>query len=255
MRKEIESSNSSKECGHNNCSLINTEGCCACLDKRPVAKSYELYVDGQGFTADSDFNARYRHYCPSCRNGMNLPHVWEINGNNRRKDPIKQEKIRMDRSARRAAHQEATAAARAKRSLPPPPSTSTSTTQQRTSMAFTFRPSNISSPLPYIKRVLGASASSRESETGNQSSVGRSSNISHGRPVELASPPGYSSLDAPDSAPPPYTPRDEDDVSPPLSDQKPMVSQSGRDSGGNSDDRSGGGAHGNKSRWWTFFRR
>ena len=53
-----------KECGHAACELW-TRRCCACSDKRPVARDglYEAYVDGHGFQLSV---GRSFGYCPSC---------------------------------------------------------------------------------------------------------------------------------------------------------------------------------------------
>jgi hypothetical protein len=56
-----------KECRHGYCTLSNQEGCCACLDNRPLSKSYERFVDGRGPVNVSDMRERYRGYCPECQ--------------------------------------------------------------------------------------------------------------------------------------------------------------------------------------------
>ena len=77
--KDKNRSHLGKECGHGYCTLVNREGCCACLDKRPYSKSYERYVDGRGSVNISDWRERYRGYCPECRKALTdqrLP--WDV---------------------------------------------------------------------------------------------------------------------------------------------------------------------------------
>jgi hypothetical protein len=249
MGKDIESSKSGKDCGHNGCSLINTEGCCACLDKRPVTKSYELYVDGQGITTDSNFNARYRHYCPSCRSGMNLPHVWHV-ADGPIKDPIKKEQIRRDRYARRAAHREARAAARAMRTpLPPTNATASVSEQLKPEIpASRFQPVERRSLFGHFSQMLSPSTS-RVMEQRDRPAVQGMAHAPRRMSVESSAPPGYLSVDVPDSAPPPYSPREGFEVSASQTDQKPdhWADDSKNDARESS--------HENKLRWWTFFRR
>ena len=56
-----------KGCGHFECTLTSTAGCCGCEDKRGISKSYIRYVDGRGDCRDSSYNARYKSYCPVCK--------------------------------------------------------------------------------------------------------------------------------------------------------------------------------------------
>lgn len=247
MEKAISSSSSAKECGHNGCSLINTEGCCACLDKRPVTKSYELYVDGQGITTDTDYNARYRHYCPSCRSGMNLPHVWQVTGGSVN-DAVKQRQIRMDRYERRAARREAKLTATRARLPPVNPTTSVSEELKPEIPAPIFRPVERHSLFGRVSRAFGPSTSSRNMEQRYQQLPESMSHVSRQLSNGSTVPPGYLSVDVPDSAPPPYTPREGVEPSPSQSDQKPDRWAD------DPEDDSRGSTHGNRRRWWTFLR-
>jgi len=54
-----------KACGHTGCQLSSSDGCCACLDRRPIDPSgYYYYVDGQGWQSRA---SRSTHYCPHCQ--------------------------------------------------------------------------------------------------------------------------------------------------------------------------------------------
>lgn len=250
MEKAIASSSSSKQCGHNGCSLINTEGCCACLDKRPETKSYELYVDGRGITKDSDYNARYRHYCPSCRSGLNLPHVWQVTGG-RVNDAVKQRQIRMDRFEQRAAHRETKATALAMRARLPPvnPTTSFSDGLKPDIPAPISQPVKRRSLFHRVSQAFGQSTSSRNMEQPYQHLPQSMSHVSRRTSVESTVPPGYLSVDGPDSAPPPYTPREGVEPSPSQSDQKPDHWAE------DPEDDTRGSTHGNRRHWWTFLRK
>lgn len=61
--------NQLKRCGHRGCSL-NTPCCCACEDRRPMCKSYTVYVDGVGCYKDETNNARFKGYCPACKSQL-----------------------------------------------------------------------------------------------------------------------------------------------------------------------------------------
>lgn len=89
-----------KECGHNYCSLVNGEGCCACLDGRPFSKAYTRYVDGGGNIAIPNLNERYRGYCPECRAVLAgpLPLPWDksvlpVKYNSEKRDMTRQDRL------------------------------------------------------------------------------------------------------------------------------------------------------------------
>jgi len=46
------------------CALVALAGCCACADKRPIAASYPVYIDGQGMRMQGK---RWSRYCWKCR--------------------------------------------------------------------------------------------------------------------------------------------------------------------------------------------
>jgi hypothetical protein len=98
-----------KQCGHDHCSLVNRESCCACLDQRPYSKSYSRYIDGGGTISIPDIKERYRGYCPDCRNAivgpLSLP--WDIDSSTavRLKNDSRQKSKMASRKERRAAHQ------------------------------------------------------------------------------------------------------------------------------------------------------
>ncbi|KEF60543.1 uncharacterized protein A1O9_02104 [Exophiala aquamarina CBS 119918] len=51
------------------CALVALAGCCACADKRPIAASYPVYIDGQGMRMQGK---RWSRYCWKCRD------YWDI---------------------------------------------------------------------------------------------------------------------------------------------------------------------------------
>jgi hypothetical protein len=55
-----------KICGHRGCDL-NTPKCCGCEDTRSFKRGYFAYLDGIGHVIDHSKSARFRDYCPNCR--------------------------------------------------------------------------------------------------------------------------------------------------------------------------------------------
>lgn len=96
-----------KECGHDYCSLVNKEGCCACLDQRPYSKSYSHYIDGRGNVNIPDLKERCRGYCPECRDAIAgpLPLYWKLDIG-KGKHLVPENRNKMSRRDRRAAHRQ-----------------------------------------------------------------------------------------------------------------------------------------------------
>ena len=56
------------------CCLTATTGCCACVDTRPLASAYEIYVDGEGLRLRG---SRWEGYCWKCKS-EHLPNLWTV---------------------------------------------------------------------------------------------------------------------------------------------------------------------------------
>jgi hypothetical protein len=59
----VASTRVTKTCGHQYCDLTQPR-CCSCMDMRPIASRYSMYVDGRGVVADPN---RWTNYCPGCK--------------------------------------------------------------------------------------------------------------------------------------------------------------------------------------------
>lgn len=62
--KSCQVKETSGQCKHKTHCHLNTYGCCACVDRRPLNSVYVTYKDGRGLVADG---TRWCDYCPGCK--------------------------------------------------------------------------------------------------------------------------------------------------------------------------------------------